>query len=99
MKDVTAIKAGLSVLFLLCLFDMPYGYFQFARFIGMLGFAYLAYTEHELRHNNWRDFFIISAILINPLFKISLGRGLWNIVDVVWAVILISTIFNNKKED
>ncbi|WP_394352638.1 DUF6804 family protein [Thermonema lapsum] len=37
----------LSILLLLCLADMPCGYFQFARFISLIGFAVLAYQANE----------------------------------------------------
>ena len=37
-------------------------------------------------------FWIGSAILINPFVKISLGREIWNLVDVFWAIVLLATI-------
>lgn len=98
MKETTIIKIVLSALFLICLTDMPYGYFQFVRFIGLIGFGYLAYKEYELENKNWVIFYVSSAILINPIFKISLGREMWNVVDVIWAIILIGTLFVNKNE-
>ncbi len=95
------IKIGLALLFLGCLADMPYGYFQFVRFLGMIGFGFLAFQEKEKGNDGFFFLWLGSAILINPIFKISLGRELWNIIDVIWAVILISTIFyettNSKK--
>lgn len=98
MKGNTIIKVVLSALFLICLTDMPYGYFQFVRFLGMIGFGYLAYKEYELGINNWMIFYVSSAILINPFIKISLGRELWNVVDVIWAIVLIGTLILNKNE-
>ena len=87
-------------MFVICLADMPYGYFQFVRFLGMLGFAFLAFNEYEKESKGWMMFYIISAILINPIFKISLGRELWNIIDIVWGIILIGTIIfdGNKRK-
>ena len=41
------IKVILSLLFFLCLADMPYGYYQIVRFAGLVGFAILAYQAHE----------------------------------------------------
>jgi hypothetical protein len=38
-----------------------------------------------------------SAILINPFVKIALGRTIWNVKDVIWAVILIASIFMPEK--
>ena len=42
-----AIKIVLAVLFFLCLADMPYGFYQFVRFAGLIGFAILAYQAHK----------------------------------------------------
>ncbi len=97
MKNQTTItKIVLAVLFVLCLVDMPYGYFQFVRFLGMIGFAFLAFNEFEKENIGWSIFYVVSAILINPIFKISLGRELWNIIDIVWAIILVATIFYKR---
>ena len=42
-----AIKAILAFLFFLCLADMPYGFYQFVRIAGLIGFAILVYQAHE----------------------------------------------------
>jgi len=88
----TIIKIVLSILFLVCLLNMPYGYFQLVRFLGMVGFAILAYNTYQ-KNQTWFVIWLASAILINPIFKISLGREIWNIVDVIWAILLIASIF------
>jgi hypothetical protein len=88
----TIIKIILSILFLVCLLDMPYGYFQLVRFLGMVGFAILAYNDYQ-KNQTWFVIWLASAILINPIFKIALGRDIWNVVDVIWAILLISSIF------
>ena len=42
-KNVLALlKLGLAVLLLLCLADMPYGFYQLVRFAATAAFAYLA---------------------------------------------------------
>ena len=89
------IKIALSILFIGCLFDMPYGYFQFVGFLGMVGFGVLAFEMYE-KDQTWFIVWLASAVLINPLIKISLGREIWNIVDVIWAVILVVSIFKKK---
>lgn len=88
----TIIKIILSILFLVCLLDMPYGYFQLVRFLGMVGFAILAYNNYQ-KYQTWFVIWLASAVLINPILKISLGREIWNIVDVIWAILLIASIF------
>ena len=91
----TPIKLLLSLLLLLCLADMPYGYFQFVRFISSILLAYFAYVERE-KNTKWMVFYIAMAILFQPFLKISLGRELWNVVDVIVAFILVITVFNKK---
>jgi len=86
------IKVILTILFIGCLFDMPYGYFQLTRFLGMVGFGILSYNQYKV-NQGWLITWLASAILINPIFKISLGREIWNVVDVIWAILLIVSIF------
>lgn len=93
-----SIKVILSILFFLCLADMPYGYYQFVRFAGLLGFALLAYRAYE--HGIQTEMIIYGglALLFQPFFKIALGRQMWNIVDVVVGVgLLISILMNSRK--
>jgi hypothetical protein len=93
-NQISITKIVLAFLFIFCLADMPYGYFQFVRFLGMIGFAFLAFNEFEKEKKGWAIFYIVSAILINPIFKISLGRELWNII----AIILVVTIFYDRDK-
>lgn len=91
------VKIILSILFLICLFDMPYGYFQLVRFIGMLAFAIFAYNNFQ-KNQMWFVIWLASAILINPFFKIALGRMIWNVIDITWVFILITSIFLNQHK-
>lgn len=92
------IKIILAVLFFLCLLDMPYGYFQFVRFSGMLGFVFLAYTSFKNNFKVLSGFYIGLALLFQPFFKIALGRTIWNIVDVTIALFLIISLIKFKNE-
>jgi hypothetical protein len=91
------IKISLSILFLLCLLDMPYGYFQIVRFAGFVGFGLLAYQANEDKKKEMTIVFIGLALLFQPFFKIALGRQVWNIVDVLVSIFLIATIFMNRQ--
>ena len=90
------IKLGLAALLLLCLADMPYGYFQVVRFLALIGFAILAFDANKNGKQTEVILYIVMAILFQPLFKISLGRTLWNGVDVIVAIGLILSIFNTS---
>lgn len=41
------IKVVLAILLFLCLLDMPYGFYQFVRFVALIGFGILAYLANE----------------------------------------------------
>lgn len=90
------LKVILSILLFLCLLDMPYGYYQFVRFIAMIGFAYLAYSANEQNNKNEIFIYIALAILFQPFAKIAFGREIWNFIDVIIGIGLLTSIFTNK---
>ncbi len=95
-RPTAALKVSLIILFVACLFDWEYGFYQLVRFLGMFGFIILGITSF-LKSKIWFAVWIISAILINPFFKVALGRFIWNVVDVFWALLLtISLILENN---
>ena len=96
MERVT--KIVLSLLFFLCLADIPYGYYLFVRFAGLVGFAILAYQAHEQGRQTEMIIYCGLALLFQPFFKIALGREIWNIVDMVVGIGLIISIFMKQKE-
>ena len=58
----------------------------------------MAYKYYEMKKEALVWTFGALALLFQPLAKISLGRDVWNIVDVAVAVLLIVLTFAvNKK--
>jgi hypothetical protein len=92
------IKISLAILFFLCLADMPYGFYQFVRFAGLIGFAVLAYQANQQGRQTEMIIYGGLALLFQPFFKIALGRQMWNIVDVVVGIGLLISIFIKPKE-
>lgn len=78
---------------------MPYSYFQLVRFVALVGFVILAYNSNKVGHKTEAIIYGCLAILFQPLFKIALGRELWNIVDVIVGIGLIASIFIKRKPD
>jgi hypothetical protein len=68
------------------------GYYQFVRFMGMAIFILLAYFDSAKQDKTLMIVWICSTVLINPIFKVTLGRSIWNIVDIIWAIFLVVTI-------
>lgn len=93
------ISLVLAILFFIALMDMPYGYYQFIRFLALVGFGILAYNSHERQENVMTIVYASLAILFQPLFKISLGRELWNAVDVIVGIGLIASIFIQPNKE
>ena len=92
------VKIVLSILFLVCLLEMPYGYYQLVRFAGLVGFALLAYNAYEQGDRNTLIIYCSLALLFQPFFKIALGRTIWNVVDVLVAVGLLLSLFLKPKD-
>tara|TARA_B110000285_G_C15069838_1_gene587263 strand:+ start:1226 stop:1528 length:303 start_codon:yes stop_codon:yes gene_type:complete len=87
------IKIALAILLFVCLLDMSYGYYQLVRFIALVGFSVLAYRSYEKEYKNEMIIYLGLALLFQPFFKIALGRDLWNIVDIIVGIGLLTTIF------
>jgi hypothetical protein len=91
------IKISLAALFFFCLADLPYGYFQFVRLAALIGFGVLAFHANEVGKQNEMILYIVLAILFQPIYKIALGRELWNVVDIVVGLGLLISIFLNRE--
>jgi hypothetical protein len=93
------IKISLAALFFFCLADLPYGYFQFVRLAAMIGFGVLAFHANEAGKQNEMILYIGLAILFQPIYKIALGRELWNVFDVIVGLGLLFSIFTKEKRE
>ena len=92
------IKIILAVMLFLCLLDMPYGYYEFVRFIALVGFGFLAYKAKQRKSENEMIIYGGLALLFQPFFKVSLGRIIWNILDVIVGVgLIISVVMSRDK--
>lgn len=87
------IKIILTILFFLCLVNLPYGFYQFVRFAALIGFVVLAYRKFQQDRKVEMVVYSALALLFQPIFKFALGRTLWNIVDVVVGLGLIASIW------
>ncbi|MCS7052499.1 MAG: hypothetical protein NZM09_02055, partial [Ignavibacterium sp.] len=88
-KHIIVINILLSILLLVCLFDMPYGYYQLVRFVATAVFGLYAYHFYEQENKLLFVLYLSLALLFQPFMKITLGRTIWNIVDVIIAAWLL----------
>ena len=87
MKQVYLILAAMM---LLCLAPMPYGYYMLVRFVAMVVFGVMAYRYYQKQKMVAMWVFSLLALLFQPIYKIALGRVVWNVVDVIVALLLIA---------
>ena len=88
-------KVLMTIALILCLFDMPYGYYQLVRFLALVIFLLLAYWAYDKRNLFETIIYICLALLFQPFLKIALGRQIWNIIDVIVGIYLVISIFIN----
>jgi hypothetical protein len=74
---------------------MPYAYYQIFRVIASVLFGYLSIKSGN---DSWMITWGISAILVQPFFKIPLGREIWNIIDVLFAIMLLFSLTKVKNK-
>ena len=89
----------LAVLLLICLLDMPYGYYILIRFITMISFTVFAIHYYNKNQKNLMVVFGALALLFQPFIKIALWRVMWNIVDVFVAILLLGIYVFEKNTD
>ncbi len=85
-----SIKLILAISLLICLFDMPYGYYQFVRLCAFIGFGFLAFKSYKIEDNNMLILYAGLAILFQPFYKIALGKEIWIIVDLIVGIGLLA---------
>ena len=94
---LSKIGLALAIVSLGCLFPMPFGYYTLDRFAAMIIFgcmAVLFYRDEKI------PLCVLAgslALLFQPLFKIFLGRSIWNVVDVIVAIALVLLWYKKKK--
>ena len=96
MKPI--LKLVIAILLLLCLADMPYGFYTLVRFASAFAFAYLSYDYFKSKKDGLGFVFAALALLFQPFFKFALGRTIWNIVDVIVAIGLVYLIISTFKK-
>lgn len=91
------LKLILAIALLLCLVPMPYGYYMLVRIVATILFVIFARQYYLTKKEELSITFCILAFLFQPLIKVSLGREVWNIVDVAVAILLLVLWFKERK--
>ncbi|MGO4289854.1 DUF6804 family protein [Chitinophaga sp. RAB17] len=86
------LKVVLMILCGICLLKMPYGSYVFFRYVAFTLFLLFCVEAFKRKYTNLGIVWAVSAFMISPFVKPPLGRTLWNIVDVIWIVVLLGTL-------
>ena len=98
MGKVRILYYFLAAILLLCLAPMPYGYFQLVRLFSTIAFGLMAFQYYKEGKDKLAYTFGALMLLFQPLYKISLGRTVWNVIDVIVAIGLIILFFWEWKK-
>lgn len=93
----TILKLVVAIILLLCLADMPYGFYTLVRFVSAFAFAYLSYDYFKSKKDSLGFVFAALALLFQPFFKFALGRTIWNVVDLIVAIGLVYLVISTLR--
>jgi len=85
-----------SLLLIIAIFDMPYGYYMFLRWAITFISGYLSMMIWD-KYINLRWLTLLITILFNPFIPIHLDKNLWFPIDLICSVIFIVTIVHDSR--
>ena len=80
-----------TVMLVIALADLPYGYYTALRIIVCGVAAYGVQVARRANTEGWMVALGLIAIVFNPIIPIYLDRGVWAIVDLIGAVVLLTS--------
>ena len=94
-KSIKILSIITAVALLLCLMQMPYGYYTLVRFLTAVTLCLLAHNRFMAGQKELCIVCCAMVLLFQPFFKLHLGRVLWNVMDVATAVFLVVILLRN----
>ena len=89
-KEIVSII--LALVLLLCLFPLPYGFFVFIRLITTIVFGYFAYDFYQRGETAKCIVAALIMLLFQPIAKITFEREIWNVIDIIVALLLFGHV-------
>lgn len=80
----------MAIMLLICLFDMPYFYYQLIRILSTIVFAISAVYFEAIKKNKMAITMFVLVIIFQPVEPIVWGRVIWKIIDVLVAIFLVN---------
>lgn len=83
---------AVSLMLVVGAFPLPYGYYTLLRISAFMVFGLLAYDAYTKGGKALPWLLGFMALVFNPLIKVHFPKEVWAVVDVISAVILVTTI-------
>lgn len=78
----------LAVVLLLCILPLPYGFYSIVRLATAIIAGCWAYKFFTIGKTNYAIITCSIVLLFQPLFKITLDKLTWNIIDVFISLLI-----------
>lgn len=79
-----------AILLLLCIGDLPIGYYTLVRIVVTIGAVCILLNEPGKDLNFWRVAFGLIAIIFNPVIPVYLhDKAIWLPIDIIAAALFI----------
>ena len=88
-----------SVMLLIAVAPLPYGYYQFLRWIICGISIYIAYKSYDWGKKWAVWIFAPVAILFNPLIPIHLSKEIWQTIDLFCALLFSLSLLLLREPD
>ena len=85
-NKVKLLKFTTSVLLLLGIFQLPYGYYQLLRIIVTISSGISAYKSYKSNNFILSIFFILILTLFNPILPIYFDKSIWILIDFLAGI-------------
>jgi hypothetical protein len=69
---------------------LPYGYFQFLRWVACAAFCIAAIASYQRNVAIFIWIFAIMAILFNPIRTIHFDREIWSVIDILAGIVALT---------
>ncbi|HOY47267.1 MAG TPA: hypothetical protein PLZ05_01530 [Alphaproteobacteria bacterium] len=86
------------VLLGIALLPLPYGYYQFLRWVVCGVSVYVLINQYN-KKSDLSFGLIISAILYNPISTIHLDKIIWSVINIITIFYFIHLINNSNKKN
>ncbi|MCM1293221.1 MAG: hypothetical protein NC111_05005 [Bacteroides sp.] len=90
----TLILAGML---LLCLAELPYGYYTVVRLATSIVAGCWAYQFFERKNTALGIIACGVLLLVQPIFKIAMDRDTWSVIDVIVAILSVWLVLQRDK--